>query len=177
MTALYWSDFVPNSTFYRILRGFHREFATGVACRQGTLTPPDSWSCPIWDLQMFFCWYHWHSIINYTTNSRTFPWFEFLLNLTLLNKSFNRVYATGVACWQGTLTPPDTWSRLFGTCICSTCWDQSFFRYCLYFPDYALRISLGTFSILLCPAKLNTKGEGGCSRQRMLNSLHHCLLR
>ena len=60
MTIPYWSDFVPNSTFYRILSGFHRTFATGVACRQGMLTPPD------------------------------------------------------------------TWSRPFGTCICSTCWDQSF---------------------------------------------------
>ena len=26
--------------------GFHRASATGVACRQGTLTPPDTWSCP-----------------------------------------------------------------------------------------------------------------------------------
>ena len=26
--------------------GFHRAAATGVACRQGTLTPPDTWSCP-----------------------------------------------------------------------------------------------------------------------------------
>ena len=25
------------------------------------------------------------------------------------------------------------WSRPFGTCICSTCWDQSFFRTCRYF--------------------------------------------
>ena len=46
------------------------------------------------------------------------------------------------------LTLPDTWSRPFGTCICSTCWDQSFFRTCRYFPDYALRISLDTFLIL-----------------------------
>ena len=61
------SDFVPNSTFYRSLSGFHRTFATGVACRQGTLTPPD------------------------------------------------------------------TWSRPFGTCMCSTSWDQSFFRTCRYF--------------------------------------------
>ena len=67
MTTPYWSDFVPNSTFYRILRGFHRTFATGVACRQGKLTPPD------------------------------------------------------------------TWFRPFGTCICSICWDQSFFRTCRYF--------------------------------------------
>ena len=37
------------------------------------------------------------------------------------NKGFHRAYATDVACLQGTLTPPDTWSRPFGTCICSTC--------------------------------------------------------
>ena len=67
MTTPYWSVFVPNSTFYRILSGFHRTFATGVACRQGTLTPPDTWSCPIWDLQMFSCWNHWHSFIHYTS--------------------------------------------------------------------------------------------------------------
>ena len=79
----YWSDFVPNSTFYRILSGFHRTFATGVACRQGTLTPPD------------------------------------------------------------------TWSRPFGTCICSTCLDQSFSELVVILPDYALRISLATFPILL----------------------------
>ena len=68
MTTAYWSDFVPTSTFYRILRGFLIPFAAGVACRQGTLTIPDTWSPP------------------------------------------------------------------FGTCICSTCWDQSFFRTCRYFP-------------------------------------------
>ena len=83
MTTPYWSDFVPNSTFYWLLSGFHRTYATGVACRQGTLTPPD------------------------------------------------------------------TWSRPFGTCICSTCWDQSFSKLVVILLDYALRISLGTFSILL----------------------------
>ena len=40
MTTPYWSNFVPNSTFYRILRGFRRTFATGVACRQGTFWTP-----------------------------------------------------------------------------------------------------------------------------------------
>ena len=38
-----------------------------------------------------------------------------------------------VACRQGTLTPPDTWSHPFGTCIWSTFWDRSFFRTCHYF--------------------------------------------
>ena len=27
------------------------------------------------------------------------------------------------------------WSRPVGTCICSTCWDQSFFRTCCYFYE------------------------------------------
>ena len=39
---------------YQILSGFHRTFATGVACRQGTLTPPDTWSRPFWDLHIFY---------------------------------------------------------------------------------------------------------------------------
>ena len=38
----------------------------------------------------------------------------------------HRTFTTGVACWQGTLTPPDTCPVPFGTCICSICWDQSF---------------------------------------------------
>ena len=58
---------LPNLTFYLIVQGFHRTYATGAACQQRTLTPPDTWSCPIWDLQMFFCWDHWHSIIHYTS--------------------------------------------------------------------------------------------------------------
>ena len=35
-----------NLTFYLIVRGFHRTFATGAVCQQRTLTPPDTWSCP-----------------------------------------------------------------------------------------------------------------------------------
>ena len=27
-------------------QGFHRTYATGAACQQRTLTPPDTWSCP-----------------------------------------------------------------------------------------------------------------------------------
>ena len=74
----------------------------------------------------------------------------YFLNFTLLNIGFHRTSVTGVTCWQGTLTPPDTWFRPFGTCICSTCWDQlSFSELSVILPDYALRISLGTFSICL----------------------------
>ena len=38
--------FLPNLTFYRIARGFHRTFATGAACQQRTLTSLDTWSRP-----------------------------------------------------------------------------------------------------------------------------------
>ena len=75
---------------------------------------------------------------------------------------FHRASATGVACRQGTLTPPDTWSRPFGTCICSTCWDQSFSELVVILPDYALRISLGTFSILLLSIRLNFQEKVKC---------------
>ena len=57
------SDFPTNQTFHqfhnldteldphRIMSGFHGEFATGVACQQGTLTLPDTWfRPPLWDL-------------------------------------------------------------------------------------------------------------------------------
>ena len=54
MTTPYWSDFVPNSTLYRILSCFHRSFATGVACRQGTLTPPDTWSRTLGTFRCFY---------------------------------------------------------------------------------------------------------------------------
>ena len=32
--------------FYLIVQGFHRTYATGAACQQRTLTPPDTWSSP-----------------------------------------------------------------------------------------------------------------------------------
>ena len=36
---------LPNLTFYLIVWGFHRTFATGAACQQRKLAPPDTWSC------------------------------------------------------------------------------------------------------------------------------------
>ena len=42
---LIWT-LLPNLTFYLIVWGFHRTFATGTACQQRTLTPPDTWSSP-----------------------------------------------------------------------------------------------------------------------------------
>ena len=42
---LIWT-LLPNLTFYLIVQGFHGTYATGAACQQRTLTPPDTWSCP-----------------------------------------------------------------------------------------------------------------------------------
>ena len=44
------STLLPNLTFFLIVRGFYRTFATGVTCQQRTLTPPDTWSCPYFGL-------------------------------------------------------------------------------------------------------------------------------
>ena len=40
------STLLPNWNFYLIEQGFHRTYATGVACQQRTLTAPDTWCCP-----------------------------------------------------------------------------------------------------------------------------------
>ena len=98
---------------------------------------PDLTSYRIWLLSLI--WHH-----QFMTLSQSWPLTEF----DITHIGFHGASATGVACRQGTLTPPDTWSRPFGTCICSTCWDQSFSELVVILPDYALRISLGTFSIL-----------------------------
>ena len=42
---LIWT-LLPSLTFYLNVQGFHRTYATGAACQQRTLTPPDTWSCP-----------------------------------------------------------------------------------------------------------------------------------
>ena len=46
---LIWT-LLPNLTFYLIVQGFHRTYATGAACQQRTLAPPDTWSCPTFGL-------------------------------------------------------------------------------------------------------------------------------
>ena len=42
--------FLPNVTFYWLMRGFHRTVSTGKTYWQLTLTPPDNQSCPIFGL-------------------------------------------------------------------------------------------------------------------------------
>ena len=110
---------------------------------RGRLLPPDTWSYPIWDLHLFIK-----------------PKPHYLLVTLTEYDLFTQIYITELERFQqnicngwgmpaGTFTPPDTLFRPFGTCICSTCWDQSFSELVIILPDYALRISLGTFSIFL----------------------------
>ena len=46
LTLLLIFDFLPNCARFRFATGA-ATFATGAACQQRTLTPPDTWSCPI----------------------------------------------------------------------------------------------------------------------------------
>ena len=104
------------------MRGFNRTFATVVACWQGKLTPLDTWSLrrPIWDLNMFY-WLR-RILSGHCSNFFRTIHFEhpsvlsrsglasFAYLLVMGWKGFHRTYATGAACQQRTLTPPDTWS-------------------------------------------------------------------
>ena len=79
MTTLHRSDqivtLLPNSTFYRIIRGFHGANATGVACQQGTLTPTDTWSCPFRTCICSTFWDQWHYESYITPTHGVFPYF------------------------------------------------------------------------------------------------------
>ena len=110
------------------MRGFHRTFLTGVACRQGTLTHLDTWSCPIWD---FF----WGSFVGTTdaqsyitppicdilpdlTSYLSLIWHHQFMSLSLIwlltefditeSTGFHGASVTGCGMPTGTLTPPDT---------------------------------------------------------------------
>ena len=136
------------------------------ACRQGTLTPPDTRSCPIWDLRLFFCWEHWHSI-HYTTNSWPFTWFD-LLNVTLLN-----IVSVG---HQQRVWHADS-GRLFfrapgpvslGLAYILLVGTNPSSELVVIFTDYALRISLGTFSFFLW---LRITDEGSIPEMRIWSIL------
>ena len=101
---LIWT-LLPNLTFYLIVQGFHRTIATGAACQQRTLT--HSGHLVLSHLGFAFV----PSNRNHTTYLWRLPNMTYLPKFTLPNcRGFNRIFATGVACQQGTLTPPDTWS-------------------------------------------------------------------
>ena len=101
---LIWT-LLPNLTFYLIVQGFHRTYATGAACQQRTLTPPDTWSCPTLGLAC-----------------------------VLMSRPISPELVLSPDLWISN-TP-----RYF---------YFAFSELVVILPDYALRISLGTFSILL----------------------------
>ena len=137
-----YNDIPTNQTFHkfhdldtarltRITSSFHGAFAMAVACKQGTLTPPEPWTCPTFRLAYMYVLLLRPLTFNHTLHHQFITlWFYFLPNMALLNIGFPGASVMIVACRQGTLTlgsvPP------FGTCSCSNCWDQ-FSRTCLVF--------------------------------------------
>ena len=124
-------DLLPN------LRGFHKRFATGVACRQGALTPV-TWSCPILDLHLFYLL---RPLTPYTGINKTLyqfvtlmPNLAFLLYLTFYQILVSTEHLRRV--WhadRGRLLLRTPGPVLLGTFICSSCSDQSFSRTCRCF--------------------------------------------
>ena len=128
--------------------------------------------CSIWDLQMFFCWDHCHSIIHYTTNLWLFTLFDFLphlthfLDLTPQFMSLSLVWLLieldmteyrfpwGICNGCGMLTE-DVYSSghlvlsHIGTCKCYN-FETNLSLTCLVSGLFEFRTSLGT-SILLVP--------------------------
>ena len=107
-TFLIGINIPPNCETWRIVKGF-RTFATGMTCRQGMLTPPDTWSCPFWGLYLFNLsrpetpntdWTLWQfvTLLRYLT--------FFTESDILPNIGFHRASATVVAFQQGALTSP-----------------------------------------------------------------------
>ena len=96
---LIWT-LLPNLTFYLIVLGFRRKFATGATCQQRTLTPPDTWSCPTLGLACVLC--RGQCLLNlscFRTSEFPISLGSFLLPLTPLTEIMNLVYNHGHACW------------------------------------------------------------------------------
>ena len=154
------SDSPTNQTFYqfrdldsefdlhRIMSGFHGAFVTGVACRQGTLTPPDTWFRPllgglhmIWSLRPVYRALHWF-------NDRT------ELDLHHFKRSFHGAFATGLACQQEAITLTDTWFRFpfWEFLVLQLLRPDSTNSPCLYstfHQEYPLVLSRFCFNVLL----------------------------
>ena len=159
MTTPYGSDIIPDSTFItefwvvsieHLRRVWHAYRGRLLLRTPGPVLFGTCICSTCWNQRRTISMRHYTSLWQYY---RTWHFTESEISPDI---GFHRASATGVACRQGALTHPDTLSRPFGTCICSTCWDQSFFELVVILPDYALRISLGTFSILLASINLST---------------------
>ena len=77
------------------------------------------------------------------------PRATFLSTFYWLMRGFHLTFATGVACWRGTLTHPDTSSRPILDLHVLLVEPNPILKFVVILSAYAFRISLGTFSILL----------------------------
>ena len=87
---------LPNLTFYLIVQSFHRTCATGAACQQRTLTPPDTWSCPTLGLACVLC--RDQSFLNLSC-LRTFE-FRTPLGTSLLLAHTGSTFINGFKTWN-----------------------------------------------------------------------------
>ena len=125
------SDFPTNQTFYqfhdldtdfdlhRITSGFHRAFATGVACQQGTLTIPDTWFRPLFGACIYSdCWDQFSRLY---TELMTIPSLTFTELIEVSMEHLRRVWHASRE--RLPFRTPGSVPH-FGTCQCSNCWDQ-----------------------------------------------------
>ena len=123
----------------------------GVACQQGTLTPPDAWFRPLFGACIDSdCWDHFFLLY---TDFMTVPYLTLTELREVSMEHLRRVWHAGSAYPFGHLVP----SLLLGTCLCSNCWDQitrtchAFTRLLTlnnqwYFLDFALNLLCVKFS-------------------------------
>ena len=130
------------------MRTFYRAFATGVTCRQWTLTPPDTWSRLYWDLHIMFYLGEFYKYCLWVVSMEHLQ--------RLWHASRKRLPFR---------TPRSVSS--FGTCLWSNCWDQIprtchvFTRlFALNTPWYFLDFDFKE-SLKIDPDKPNTIGAYG----------------
>ena len=156
---LIWT-LLPNLTFYLIVWSFHRTFATGAACQQRTLTPLDTWSCPIWDLQMFFCWDHWH----YHTLHHQFVTLSLIWLLSLI---WNHRFMTPSLIWL--LIEFDITDYRFPWVICNGCGIPTGYTYS------SGHLVLSHFGTCMC-SNVETSLSWACLVSRLLSFEHPSVL-
>ena len=123
---LIWT-LLPNLTFYLIVQGFHRTYATGAACQQRTLTPPDTWSCPTLGLACVLM------------SRPTSP--ELVLSPDFWISNTPRYFSFALR-----IPPrPTTGSELFWTGMIPWSLTQGFFPYFPCFPESVATLPLSLF--------------------------------
>ena len=149
-------------------------------------------------LKKFYGWY-WDLIkmticrVNKYNDNRQSDIILFLPNSTFnwLMRGFHKTF--GVVCWQGMLNPPDIWSRPnWDFCgsrrvtvarnwiICLVLAyvilvETNLLLKFIIFPDYAIGISLGTFSILL--STLGPHGKPTLGKKELFAHYFHINLK